>query len=99
MPVWSVTFAVKPDSTPTGHAALVSVDANDAEVFEVLEGIGERSGVTVGVESGFTAKVTLHTGMIPWQDALRAVAEKAHGEVVTVKDGVYFVRPSSSPAR
>ena len=74
----------KPTSGQVDQAATITLDVADRPLEDVLDHIRGKVGVTIVTPPGTEGRVTIKLKDIPWQEALRLVAEGA-GCIVTMQ--------------
>ncbi len=76
----------------------LSVDAENADVNQLLREISRQTGLNIITESGLTGNLTAHLSMIPLSDALYILLEPS-GFVVSENNGVYTVKTTKIQQR
>jgi type II secretory pathway component GspD/PulD (secretin) len=71
-------------------SVLVSIDAQDDDLRDVLDTIGRQAGVNIVCEPTIHEKVTLRLRRIGWFEALQIVAEQTRCEINVLRGGVYY---------
>jgi len=68
----------KPTAGQVDQAATITLDVADRPLEDVLDHIRNKVGVTIVTPPGTEGRVTIKLKDIPWQEALRFVAESAN---------------------
>jgi len=68
----------KPTAGQVDQAATITLDVADRPLEDVLDHIRNKVGVTIVTPSGTEGRVMIKLKDIPWQEALRFVAESAN---------------------
>lgn len=69
----------------------VTIEADEADLREVIDQICRQAGVNIVVEPNINEKVTLTLREVPWMEAVQLIAERTKCEVNLLRDGVYYV--------
>jgi|SRR5581483_8180491 len=69
----------------------VSVDADGADLRDVIDAIARQAGVNIVVEPQIKETVTLHLRDIDWLEAVQVIARYTKCEVNVLRGGVYYV--------
>jgi type II secretory pathway component HofQ len=70
---------------------LVSIDADDEDLREVVDSIARQAGVNIVLDRGINEKVTLTLRNVPYFEALQLVAERTRCEINELRGGILFV--------
>jgi hypothetical protein len=69
----------------------VTVEADDADLREVIDQIARQAGVNIVVEPQIHEKVTIHLRDIYWLEAVQVIAQLTKCELNELRGGVYSV--------
>ena len=70
---------------------LVSIDADDEDLREVVDTIARQAGVNIVLDRGINEKLTLTLRNVDWFEALQLVAQRTRCEVNEMRGGIMFV--------
>ena len=70
---------------------LVSIDADDQDLREVVDSIARQAGVNIVLDRGINEKLTLTLRNIDWFEALQLVAQRTRCEINEMRGGIMFV--------
>ncbi len=76
----------------------LSVDAENADVNQLLREISRQTGLNITTESGLTGNITAHLSSVPLGDAIYVLLEPG-GFIVNENNGIYTVKTSKIQQR